>query len=410
MSIWGVIRKTLPSFAKQARALLILIGAGAAILLLLQAVLAQSAAKTSDLLTGDTALRTIELDSSLPNGSPTQLTAAQQDKIAADPRVEEVQTWLQVGIQVSDDRFPLAPAPVLWMTPRISSVQPPAIGTDSQDGPDSALGLNDVLLPSTLEGESLDGLVSSDLTISYTVKTAPDSGESRIRTVHVAGVYDETLQGLDGPSAIYASDALVLELSAQREGGNIADFETTYAFPKAFVTVSALKDVEAVRRDLTAEGFAVGTLSRSENLPGVIQFLTLVSTGISALLVVFSLGCGFSIGASLTRFRQREIGLYRALGWSRRRLSVQYSAQLGLLGLIAGVVGTLAGIALSLIASVLLRDSTLWGLSFSSTVEIPTTSWLALTALAPAMGLLIGAALPLGKAARLDPDEALREV
>lgn len=410
MTMWNVIRKTLPSFAGQARALLILIGVGAAILLLLQAVLAHNAAKTSYRLTSDAALRTIELDSSLPNGTPNQLTSAQQKRIAADPRVEEVHAWLQVGIQVSDDRFPLAPAPVLWMTPRISSVQPPELGVDTQTRSVLGLGAEDVLIPSTLERESLEELVGSDITISYTVKTGPDSGESRKRSVHVAGVYDESLQGLDGPAAVYAPEALVFELSALREGGNVADFETTYAFPKAFVTVSALGDVEGVRRDLTADGFAVGTLSRSDNLPGVVQFLTIVSTGISALLVVFSLGCGFSIGASLTRYRRREIGLYRALGWSRRRLSVQYGAQLGLLGLMAGVAGAFAGIVLSVVASLLLRDSTFWGPSFSSTVEIPAASWLALTALAPAAGLLVGAVVPLSRAVRLDPDEALRDV
>jgi predicted lysophospholipase L1 biosynthesis ABC-type transport system permease subunit len=410
MRIWGVIRKTLPSLAKQARALLILIAAGAAILLVLQAVLAQSATKTSDLLTGDLALRTIELDSSLPNGMPTPLTAAQQDQIAADPRVQDVQAWLQVGVQVTDDRFPLAPAPVLWMTPRISAVQPPEIGADSSAGSGSVLAADDVLLPSMWEGESLQGLVGSDLSISYTVKTAPDAGESRARTVHVAGVYDETLQGLDGPSAIYAPPALVLELSALRESGNVADFETTYAYPKVFVTVSDLADVDAVRRDLTADGFAVGTLSRSDNLPGVVQFLTIVSAGISALLLIFSLGCGLSIGASLTRYRQREIGLYRALGWSRRKLSLQYSAQLGLLGLIAGVGGTLVGVGLSLVVSVLLRDATFWGLSFSSALEVPAAPWLVLTALAPTVGLLLGAVVPLVRAVRLDPDTALRDV
>ncbi|QCQ15848.1 FtsX-like permease family protein [Microbacterium sp. RG1] len=101
------------------------------------------------------------------------------------------------------------------------------------------------------------------------------------------------------------------------------------------------------------------------------EFLTIVSAGISALLLIFSLGCGLSLGALLTRYRQREIGLYRALGWSRRKLSLQDSAQLGLLGLIAGVGGTLVGVGLSLVVSILLRGATFWGLSFSSALEVP---------------------------------------
>jgi putative ABC transport system permease protein len=126
------------------------------------------------------------------------------------------------------------------------------------------------------------------------------------------------------------------------------------------------------------------------------QFTTLL-LGLGAVaLLVGAIGIANIMVISVLE-RRGEIGLRRALGATRRHISLQFLAESALLAAIGGI----AGLALGALAT------WVYSLSQHQPMVIPTYALIA----APAAGLVIGALAglyPASKAARLSPTEALR--
>jgi putative ABC transport system permease protein len=126
------------------------------------------------------------------------------------------------------------------------------------------------------------------------------------------------------------------------------------------------------------------------------QFTTLL-LGLGAVaLLVGAIGIANIMVISVLE-RRGEIGLRRALGATRRHISIQFLAESALLAALGAVVGLGLGAG----------ATEVYSLGQNEPFVVPVYALIA----APAAGLLIGALAglyPAGKAARLSPTEALR--
>jgi len=166
----------------------------------------------------------------------------------------------------------------------------------------------------------------------------------------------------------------------------------------------------ALAEELEAAGYNVSTtLFQFEQIKKGLLVLEAMMGSI-ALLALLVAGIGIANTMVMAIYeRTREIGLLKALGASRqqiRLLFVSESAAIGLLGGIAGLtLGWLISMGLNqaILAIFRWQDVPIQGTFFV------TTAGLALTALL--FGTLVGAVaglIPSGRAARLDPVQALR--
>ena len=126
------------------------------------------------------------------------------------------------------------------------------------------------------------------------------------------------------------------------------------------------------------------------------QFTTLL-LGLGAVaLLVGAIGIANIMVISVLE-RRGEIGLRRALGATRRHISIQFLSESALLAALGGIAGLILGALATLVYS--LAQNQPW--------VVPTYALIA----APAAGFVIGAIAglyPASKAARLSPTEALR--
>jgi putative ABC transport system permease protein len=126
------------------------------------------------------------------------------------------------------------------------------------------------------------------------------------------------------------------------------------------------------------------------------QFTTLL-LGLGAVaLLVGAIGIANIMVISVLE-RRGEIGLRRALGATRRHISVQFLTESALLAAIGGIVGLALGAG----------ATEVYSLAQTEPFVVPLYALIA----APAAGFVIGAVAglyPAGKAARLSPTEALR--
>jgi putative ABC transport system permease protein len=138
---------------------------------------------------------------------------------------------------------------------------------------------------------------------------------------------------------------------------------------------------------------------------GTSTFIGIVGT---AIAIVFSVGA--MIGAMITMYaavanRQKEIGVLRALGFSRRSVLTSFLLESLLLALIGGALGTLASLGMGFVKFSMMNFSS-WSemvFSFDPTFEVIGTA----LAFAGIMGL-IGGFLPALRAARVSAVTAMR--
>ena len=131
-----------------------------------------------------------------------------------------------------------------------------------------------------------------------------------------------------------------------------------------------------------------------QELSGATNRQLILVAGIS--LLVGGIGVMNIMLVSVTE-RTPEIGLKKALGARRRRISAQFLIEAGVLTCLGGILGVLVGIGLA------------YGISKMSGVPI-FISWLIIAATVVfsfVIGMVFGA-IPAYRAARLDPIDALR--
>jgi putative ABC transport system permease protein len=269
-------------------------------------------------------------------------------------------------------------------------------------------------------------------------------------TVFVAGsddaftdVYD--LEVVDGDASLGATEAMVFEETAEREGWDVGD-ELTLGFPagqEVVMTVGAIIEETAATSDITVplavltdSGLqrqdstlsimtesgadltaveddledAVGATpvvgvfdkqSFAEEIRGQVNQLLYMIYGLLALAIVIAvIGIVNTLGLSVIE-RTREIGLLRAIGLARPGLRRMITLE----SVAIAVLGAVLGMALGVVIGVLLRQDLREDLT---SLAVPWGQLGVFLVIAVVVGVL-AAVIPAIRASRLDVLEAIAE-
>lgn len=137
--------------------------------------------------------------------------------------------------------------------------------------------------------------------------------------------------------------------------------------------------------------------------------MILVSVASISILVAF-------LGIMTTMFtstieRTREIGILKALGFSRKHVMSLFLAESTLMGFIGGLIGASAGIFLAYVLSFFFTFTPVMGSHAAATIHVQPVFPPEILLLAIAMATVVGALaglIPAWRASRLTPVEALR--
>ncbi|USY21685.1 FtsX-like permease family protein [Nocardiopsis exhalans] len=357
-------------------------------------------------ISGASANRSVEIDS-VQSGEGVTLDDRTLSEIADLPDVEAVRPWLQEGFLLVDQDYP---AGVLWATPRTGYGQPPVTDHLGEEpmAPDD-LGDNEVILPDQASGVDLSALLGDTVEVEYTIATGPETGEPGYTEFRVVGLYDSGFGASDGPGSAYVSLSTVRELVAARQMVAPEDFGARVAYPKAVVEVSEEEAVLDVQRVLAEQGFAVSSMqSLTSEVPGSVRLVQALTWVLIAAVTVYCAGTGASFGADVVRNRRKEIGLLKAVGFSRRRVSRLLRAELVSFGALTGVAGAVLGALLSGVVFAVARLAVFPELAPPPAAPLLAAST-ALIAL-PAVSLYMGSLRQLRVATSLPADDALRDL
>jgi ABC-type antimicrobial peptide transport system permease subunit len=233
---------------------------------------------------------------------------------------------------------------------------------------------------------------------SYNIFTAPVFVPERTaRMLTTAGI------GLgNDPAALFAA----LQNGDLFRPGGAAD---SRAYPRVTLELEPTASAAAVTDSVEALGFRA--FSFAEQFEEIQRFFVYYYLGLGVVgliaLVTAALGIVNTMVMSITE-RRREIGIIKSLGADEREIRLVFLAESAVIGLVGSGVGILAGWAgtriVAAVAKAIMRREEM-------PVFDPFALPLWLVALSLAFGLLVSllaGAYPSGRAARVDPVEALR--
>ena len=239
---------------------------------------------------------------------------------------------------------------------------------------------------------------------------------SREKKLRIAGIVDSDPSagiGGFGGGRVFLPLRIAEQLHAAQPN-DVQDFvrgggsgKPTYA--ALTVRVKSPKEVTQVEDAIKSQGFSTFSLldaSKSLRLIFTVFDLFLGLFG-SLALTVASLGIINTLVMAILE-RRREIGVLKALGATDGDVRSLFFAEAGAMGFVGGILGVtlgwLIGQALTWGTTIYLRRQDLPGVKISC---VPW--WLALSAIAFAVAVsLIAGLYPAGRAAKLNPVEALR--
>ena len=239
---------------------------------------------------------------------------------------------------------------------------------------------------------------------------------SREKKLRIAGIVDSDPSagiGGFGGGRVFLPLRIAEQLHAAQPN-DVQDFvrgggsgKPTYA--ALTVRVKSPKEVTQVEDAIKSQGFSTFSLldaSKSLRLIFTVFDLFLGLFG-SLALTVASLGIINTLVMAILE-RRREIGVLKALGATDGDVRSLFFAEAGAMGFVGGILGVtlgwLIGQALTWGTTIYLRRQDLPGVKIS---YVPW--WLALSAIAFAVAVsLIAGLYPAGRAAKLNPVEALR--
>ncbi len=257
-----------------------------------------------------------------------------------------------------------------------------------------------------------DGLMKHQMTIADTltiVAVAPELENYQFRTAPVF-IPEATARRLTSAGIGLGSDPTEL-LAAMQTGelfrtGGAADSRT---YPRVTMELEPTASAVAVKDSVVALGFR--GFSFAEQFDDIQKFFVYYYLGMSVIgliaLVTASLGIVNTMVMSITE-RRKEIGILKALGADEREIRQIFLAESGAIGFVGSAVGILTGWLatrlVAVIAKVIMQRNEM---PIFDPFTLPV--WLIFVALAFGMLVsLLAGAYPSGRAARVDPVEALR--
>jgi putative ABC transport system permease protein len=256
-------------------------------------------------------------------------------------------------------------------------------------------------------GDSKDNANQSATGAAYSVV-------SREMKLKIAGVADLDPESMRGPTRArvflplqLAESLHVMQPTDLRELSHAADNQPVYSSVSVRVKNPAqIRDVEDAIKKMGFNTFSILDATRSLQ-----QFFAVLDVflGIfgSLALAVASIGIVNTLVMAILE-RRREIGIMKAIGASDGDVKKLFFAEAGAMGILGGVVGVVLGWAIGQVinlgTNVYLKRQSLPPEHFWS---VPW--WLVAFAIAFAFAVsLISGLYPAGRAARLDPVQALR--
>lgn len=168
----------------------------------------------------------------------------------------------------------------------------------------------------------------STLVLSYLTRTA---------RVTVAGIIDA---GGNEDDQIFLNLPAVQELAATPDGIELWQFSVTgtnaaiSGFVQSLASQFPALDVRPIRQVTQSEG---DLLNRIRSL----------IVGMAVLILVLTALCVLATMAALAMERREDVGLMKAIGGSISRVMALFLAEVGALGAVGGLLGCIAGMALS---------------------------------------------------------------
>ncbi|MFO7591624.1 MAG: ABC transporter permease [Acidimicrobiia bacterium] len=215
-------------------------------------------------------------------------------------------------------------------------------------------------------------------------------------------VLDETrfeVVGIFGSEVVWEEGGAIAPLATVQGLTRIAD-----AVSLVYVTVDPDADPEAVAAEIRRRVPRVVTIADAEEYRQIDSGFSLIdaaNTAISALAVLIG-GIGVMNTMVMSIFeRTREIGVLRAVGWSKRRVMRMILLESVLLCLVAAVLGALLGVGVSMLVTLIPAVGNFIAPAYPVSVFVRA-------ALVGLVVGLLGAIYPALRATRLRPMEALR--
>jgi hypothetical protein len=277
---------------------------------------------------------------------------------------------------------------------------------------DDRLTQSDGSAAPTLEADQMlvpgefDELVGSTIEVGVTQALDATSAQARPAEFSVVGTYDPSSVQGEVPGAVFVEAERFDEIQARALPPGTPRYTSIYVY------VDDVSSVAAVQAEIEQQGFgARSAIGSGVQLDQARQGLALVSLLLIAVTVVGALFAGTSVSGAWMTSRIEEIGLFRSLGWTRRKIVGLYLAEA--LAFALGV--TVIGVALG--AAVVLAITALPGLltSLAGVQMDPQAllghAWVMLVPLVVVpLGFALGTARRSATLLRADTDALLRQI
>lgn len=264
----------------------------------------------------------------------------------------------------------------------------------------STLGVDPEELPDVdteiLDGRRLDPDARDEIMLGNEASSDLGLGVGDLMTVEER---EFTVVGIYRTGILFQDKGAILPLDLLQEmtghPGNVTFVMVNVAQGEDIASVAA--DIEATQPNVVT----VRSAAEFGELDQGLELMDAANVAISFLAVgIGAIGVMNTMGMAVFE-RTREIGVFRAVGWSGRRILRMILTE----SLLLCAVATVFGIAFGIFASEAVVRMTSVGRLFEPAYELPTF----LQAVAVAVGVaLVGAAYPSYRAVRLTPMEALR--
>ncbi len=262
-------------------------------------------------------------------------------------------------------------------------------GSDVMNHSQSPKGMSAYLLRNSLgEKDLLVGAAAAHHLNLHEGQSVDIQGQS----FQIRGILEET--GSQDDALIFADLARVQK--TLRKEGQLSLIEVA-AFCNSCPIDEIVKQISEVLPAAKVAAIKQAVESRMETVRHFKRF----SVGISAVVLLIGSLIVFTTMMASVNERTREIGIFRAMGFRKGHIIQVILLEAFLIGLLAGVMGYLAGVGSSRLA-----------LPFFLQVQESQIGWdlvMALSAIGLSVALGLGASIyPALRAARMDPAESLR--